>query len=437
MENTTVGKTDALLTGDVTDKVSSLNDSFAEFNPLKNESIKEVPLVSTSNVKVPPVPPRSTGVKLVTNNLDTIDLDNKDEEQNEFYSTAGDNKPSSNFSIVDPFQGDDPFSYLAAECEQFNQRGASSSVLVSTSEDDSSDLKDIAPSCLNKSNNKISATSDTSTRSEWNDTVNNSGYMCTSPVSKEIQQRESLYTSVDDMADDNHAVTNNPKPNSRRLSGYLYKQGGLKGNKGWKKRWIVFNGRDIRYYDDAMSQISKRIVPVLSMKRVILNAKSSDKRRFKFDLETKFRTFLFAAESLDECNMWTNCLMEAIIHYFPSSEGDVEGGDMCNPDIKGYVKFLKEKSKYVAIKRGLLCYYNTEQDFKNASPIHEIEMKLVSVKDIGKNQLEISTHYLFVKCLVFDSRAECLLWKNVMEEAIKFGLEEDNTNLYEVAEEPK
>lgn len=46
-------------------------------------------------------------------------------------------------------------------------------------------------------------------------------------------------------------------------------------------------------------------------------------------------------------------------------------------------------------------------------------MKLVSVKDIGKNQLQISTHYLFVKCLVFDSRAECLLWKKVKSKHVK------------------
>jgi len=33
------------------------------------------------------------------------------------------------------------------------------------------------------------------------------------------------------------------------------------------------------------------------------------------------------------------------------------------------------------------------QDYKIASPINEIDLKLASVKDAGKNRLQLSTHY--------------------------------------------
>ncbi|KAJ8297419.1 hypothetical protein KUTeg_023950 [Tegillarca granosa] len=184
----------------------------------------------------------------------------------------------------------------------------------------------------------------------------------------------------------------------------------VKGNKGWRKRWVIFNGRDVRYYT---------------------NAKGSDTSRFKFQLVTKHRVFMFAAETLDDCTMWSSTLMEAILNYTPPPGGEREGGDMYDPDKQGYVKFERKKDKYyVAIKQGKLCYYNSEQDFKQASPIHEIEMKLASVKEVSKNKLQMSTHYAYF-ILVFDSYHDCLLWRMAIEEAIADGLG-DNRVLNEV-----
>ncbi|KAK3100486.1 hypothetical protein FSP39_020867 [Pinctada imbricata] len=160
----------------------------------------------------------------------------------------------------------------------------------------------------------------------------------------------------------------------------------------------------------------------------------TDKDKFKFNLETKNRTFQFAAEALDDCTLWSSALMAAILKYKPPDGGEREGGDMYDPDKQGHVKFEKQDKRYVVIKQGKLCYYNTEQDFKQASPIHEIELKLASVKDLSKDKLQLSTHYAHFT-LVFDNYQDCVLWRMAIEEGIATGLG-DNTVLDQVRENP-
>lgn len=45
------------------------------------------------------------------------------------------------------------------------------------------------------------------------------------------------------------------------------------------------------------------------------------------------------------------------------------------------------------IKSDKPYYVYVLQDFKQGSPINEIDMKLANVKEIGKGKLQLSTHY--------------------------------------------
>ncbi|XP_013413383.1 arf-GAP with Rho-GAP domain, ANK repeat and PH domain-containing protein 1 isoform X1 [Lingula anatina] len=208
--------------------------------------------------------------------------------------------------------------------------------------------------------------------------------------------------------------------------GMLYKQGGKQGNKGWRKRWVVFNGKDIRYYEDQKSKVSKRIIPMAVMKNVENDVRPGESKQYRFKLFTLDRVFIFAAEDLDDLTYWSSTLLQAIIKY-----KDVEcnmlipGGDMAGPDKEGFLKMDGTKGKcYIAIKGDKLCYYNNYDDFKVASPIHEIEMQLASVKDAGKNKIQLITNYhsFLFTC---DSVQDFQQWREAMEEAIAEGLSDD------------
>lgn len=222
--------------------------------------------------------------------------------------------------------------------------------------------------------------------------------------------------------------------NKGERTGYLYKQGGQKGNKGWRRRWVVFDGKSVRYYSNAKSQVSKRIIPVTCIIEIKSLVKASDTTKFKFNVETKNRTFQFASDTLDDSTLWCNCLMNAIIRK-PAAEACLEGGDMNHPDKQGSIRFERyRRNLHVVLKDGRMCYYNRPEDFKIASPIHEIEMKLASVKEIPRNKLRLATHYTqFV--LAFESYEDCVMWRMAMEESIADALG-DNTILDQIRENP-
>ncbi|XP_071151615.1 arf-GAP with Rho-GAP domain, ANK repeat and PH domain-containing protein 2-like, partial [Mytilus edulis] len=206
----------------------------------------------------------------------------------------------------------------------------------------------------------------------------------------------------------------------------------VKANRGWRRRWVVFDGKTLRYYPNHKSQISKRIIPLACMNRVEVCVKDKNADRFKFNLINQNRTFLFAAETLNECTLWANTLMEAIINYEKPKNGEPEGGQMCDPDKMGFIKFERKGELFVAIKAGKLCYYDSHQDYKIASPINEIDMKLASVKEVSRNKMQLSTHYgHFI--LLFTEKQDCVYWKMAMEDAIADGLG-DNTVLDSVRE---
>ncbi|XP_071088422.1 arf-GAP with Rho-GAP domain, ANK repeat and PH domain-containing protein 1-like isoform X2 [Haliotis cracherodii] len=217
--------------------------------------------------------------------------------------------------------------------------------------------------------------------------------------------------------------------------GYLYKQGGVKANRGWRRRWVVFNGRDLRYYVNNRSQISRRVIPLACMKKVDTDVKDGDRTRFKFRLTTTLndRVFLFAAEGLEDCLNWAQTLMAAISLH-ERNNNHMDNSDepwMEDPDKEGYIKFENGpggKKYYVSIRGSILCYYNNIEDYRMFSPIHEIKMELASVKDLSKCRLQLSTHYA---CFVlgFESAVEAQVWKMAIEDAIAQGLADDSVLL--------
>ncbi|KAK6173548.1 hypothetical protein SNE40_016977 [Patella caerulea] len=225
-------------------------------------------------------------------------------------------------------------------------------------------------------------------------------------------------------------ITRNLSSPKNERVGYLYKQGGVKANKGWRRRWVVFNGRDLRYYVNNKSQISKRIIPLACMTDVVNDVKTEDTSRFKFKLITtlKDRVFHFAADELDDCLTWSQTIMAAIYQKNGGTNSSEDLG-IRKSDKEGFIKFENGGGRkyFVSISESRLCYFHNRDDYLLNSPIHEIMMELASVKDasVGKNRLQLSTHYgHFI--LSFESATDCQQWKMAMEDAIAEGLADDS-----------
>ncbi|XP_064608879.1 arf-GAP with Rho-GAP domain, ANK repeat and PH domain-containing protein 1-like isoform X2 [Liolophura sinensis] len=211
----------------------------------------------------------------------------------------------------------------------------------------------------------------------------------------------------------------------KKRSGYLQKQGGVQNNRGWRRRWVIFNGEDLRYYTDNKTCVSKKILPVSCMANVVNDIKMEDNRKYRFKVVTANRVYIFAADTLEENHLWSSTIMEAILKYKPPPDGIKDGGRMHSPDKEGFVKIDGIKNKcFMAIKKDVLCYYNNYEDFIPDCAINEIQMKLASVKELGQTKLQLSTHYSqFV--FTFDNAQETQDWKIAIEDAIAEGLADD------------
>ncbi|VDI32247.1 Arf-GAP with Rho-GAP domain, ANK repeat and PH domain-containing protein 2 [Mytilus galloprovincialis] len=431
---------------------------------------------------LPPVPPRisnssNSSVTYSSVNKKKSVKRNDDNESDPLYSdkyldkgyfTSTKMKTLTSTSGPDPFNGQDPFSDMdfQNECHTFNQPGADNIFDPGAQTEPAFDPFGIYE--VRDDFNSGDPLERVPPAPEWHErgqppkaaVSSNSGYSLyslASPVQNDNSSDEQ--TSDGDLSDPSSPedlipgatgpinpsvdiVPSSPSPRkAKQKSGYLWKQGGVKANRGWRRRWVVFDGKTLRYYPNHKSQISKRIIPLACMNRVEVCVKvtkimqfAMDKNadRFKFNLINQNRTFLFAAETLNECTLWANTLMEAIINYEKPKNGEPEGGQMCDPDKMGFIKFERKGELFVAIKAGKLCYYDSHQDYKIASPINEIDMKLASVKEVSRNKMQLSTHYgHFI--LLFTEKQDCVYWKMAMEDAIADGLG-DNTVLDSVRE---
>lgn len=242
---------------------------------------------------------------------------------------------------------------------------------------------------------------------------------CTMGQGDHLQRRENLRKSYREMRTSMH-----PQDSKLEKSGYLYKQTGTQGNRGFRKRYVVFRNSELRYYaNEKELNESKGIVPVGTMRDVKYNTISGNRDKyFKIDLHTNGKILHFAAESLEEGIKWANTLMQAILSYEPPAGGFPVGGDMSNPDKQGYLKIDGYGAKrYVAVKGEILCVYKSEKDFEAAVAICDIEMKLANVKEVSKARLQLitpSSQYF----LTADSVIEAAQWESALQEAIMEGL---------------
>ncbi|GFN82115.1 ARF-GAP with RHO-GAP domain, ank repeat and ph domain-containing [Plakobranchus ocellatus] len=215
------------------------------------------------------------------------------------------------------------------------------------------------------------------------------------------------------------------KPKKNIREGFLNKQGGFNANKGWRKRWVVFDGSKLSYYSSNKSQVSNRVVPVSCIKNVEIDPKS-DGLKFKVFSTLKDRVFVFQAEKRDDCTMWANILMAEVVAHKKKSKAETGAVVPPKPDKEGFIHFSNMKEYYVTITGQTLRYFQSFDDFQEGSPVHEIDMKLASVKDneSKKQRLQLWVHYGHFE-LSFPSEHEKQQWRLAMEDAIAEGLSDD------------
>ncbi|XP_030836389.1 arf-GAP with Rho-GAP domain, ANK repeat and PH domain-containing protein 1 isoform X1 [Strongylocentrotus purpuratus] len=221
-------------------------------------------------------------------------------------------------------------------------------------------------------------------------------------------------------------------------SGYLWKCGtGRQGKGGFRKRWFVFNGKELRYYENERTMTTcKGIIPVGTMLNVKHVYKSNilDKKS-RIELDTNARTYYLATDNGDEGTIWANILMQAILGFqstnnnsyhgaVPPPGGFPKGGDMSCPDKQGYLKMEGcNQKRYLAIKGEMLCFYTTERDFEAAVPISDIQMMLANGRVNPQKPDRVvlttpSTTYHFTA----ESPEEAKEWVNAMMNAVSEGL---------------
>ncbi|XP_071507946.1 arf-GAP with Rho-GAP domain, ANK repeat and PH domain-containing protein 1-like [Diadema antillarum] len=228
-------------------------------------------------------------------------------------------------------------------------------------------------------------------------------------------------------------------PNKLEKSGYLWKCGaGKHGKGGFRKRWFVFNGKELRYYESEKNMAScKGIVPVGTMLDVKHFHRTSivDRYPTRIELMTNARTYFFATDSCDEGTIWANMLMQAIIGYEAQPGGFPKGGEMSCPDKQGHLKMEGcNQRRYFAIKGEKMCYYSSEKDFEAAVPISDIEMKLANARiNMQKPERITLTTPSTTYHLTAESPEEAREWVEAMMEAVSEGLS-DKLYLHKVWE---
>ncbi|KAK0066449.1 arf-GAP with Rho-GAP domain ANK repeat and PH domain-containing protein 2 [Biomphalaria pfeifferi] len=208
-------------------------------------------------------------------------------------------------------------------------------------------------------------------------------------------------------------------------SGYLLKQGGQNSNRGWRKRWVVFNGTSLRYFMESSSPVSIRIIPIKCMEKVEVDIKPTDRDSFRFKLYTniKKRVFLFSSEKSDNCIQWALSLGAAITQY--QKYGWFQN-DLGKPDQEGFIR-INSKKYYTTIMDQKLTFYDSIEDYGYGSPSHEIELNLASIKkvvDEKKFKLKLSTNKTFFD-LMFEDQEDLQRWTTALDTAIHKSLSDD------------
>ncbi|XP_063684523.1 arf-GAP with Rho-GAP domain, ANK repeat and PH domain-containing protein 1-like isoform X6 [Bolinopsis microptera] len=227
--------------------------------------------------------------------------------------------------------------------------------------------------------------------------------------------------------------------------GWLWKQGGRfnridrhrdeifhKNNKGWKKRWFVFSENKFTYYASKKHNAeSLSCIALSNFKEVKIDQteKDNSRSRFPFELITKHREYLLAAETSEERTLWCSILMIAITQYKGSILDDLLGGEMNSPDKAGLLKKqgnsrLRDwKSRYCAVKDGTFCYYESYEAYCIATPINSIYCGTLKaqISDRARFKFEVivpnRTYYFMAQ-----TESEMMSWIESLNKAVAAAL---------------
>jgi len=253
-------------------------------------------------------------------------------------------------------------------------------------------------------------------------------------------------------------------------SGYLSKQGGA--NKGWKKRWVVYDGsQQLRYYKTPQDKEPAGVIHLAEVIKIAFNdAESRKDPRYShcFDVATsrEGRTYVFSAEYEVDAKAWVEFLRaqktqaseaaaaaakaKAASTPRPSQAGEdeeippldrdtfsmdrpgsvVPGGMDDPPDKHGWLKKMGNnmakdwKRRYVALKGSRLFYFRAHEDYIAKEPINYIEMLTTTVKPSvvsGRYRFELVTltrSYWFQT----ETQTELMDWVGAIQGAIAAAL---------------
>ncbi|KJE93898.1 hypothetical protein CAOG_004616, partial [Capsaspora owczarzaki ATCC 30864] len=92
---------------------------------------------------------------------------------------------------------------------------------------------------------------------------------------------------------------------ARKKAGWLTKQGG--SNKGWKRRWCVFENNCLAYFKSEQDREYAGIVYVEDMRSITIDQEESRKDNrypYCFRVDTPDRAYMFCAESAADMDDW-------------------------------------------------------------------------------------------------------------------------------------
>ncbi|EGD72990.1 ADP-ribosylation factor GTPase activating protein 1 [Salpingoeca rosetta] len=209
--------------------------------------------------------------------------------------------------------------------------------------------------------------------------------------------------------------------------GYLSKRGGLRGKKGWDRRFFVYDRGTLSYYVREGDEKPQGLITLSDMKAVRWGAKSSDVSKSRFELETYERTYFLSAETAQDATEWVTLLGTQIALHKPAP---TVGGNMCDPDKEGW---LRQKigfswvRRYLAVKDDTVCIYAKYEDFRNEEPVNQLPASLLTVKIGGTGRKAKNFQFLLVSNqesfeLQAQSKEEMNSWAQAIQEATLFSL---------------
>jgi Arf-GAP/Rho-GAP domain/ANK repeat/PH domain-containing protein 1 len=202
----------------------------------------------------------------------------------------------------------------------------------------------------------------------------------------------------------------------------------------WQKRWTVFSGEELKYFNDKNSKESDalnhvRLRDMIDVKKI--NDANSSEKQHRFDLVVIGRVFQFYSDSREDCDNWVAVLHAAIARFQPEENKTMkEGGNLHDPEKQGVL--LKQgrgmrqsfRERYVALKGSKFAYYENKEAFVHARPIHILELALANVRPdpSGKHRFIITMNNQKTYTFQAANDMERHGWLDAITEAILRGL---------------